>query len=190
MIPVEYDLPIRSAIRRLQVDQELHDKTNHPDIWSMPAPQRITHVTLHLCKYAGRLYRSRDSSQLTVFMHTVADSVIMIHSGANALRLDLSQALMFRAELKTLQDLSNADQTTDHLLQMFVEYTSDLASACEKMDHLEPGDRPGEIRKALISLWMLAMPRLVAAGYVSLIPSRQAQAKSKIFWNQPVTQAI
>lgn len=180
------DLPLGQAIRLFQIEQERHDRDCHPDIWSMSAPRRLTHVTLHLCKYAGRLYRSRDASRLAVFYHTLANSVIMVHSGANALRLDLSQVLSFRAELKTLQDLSNADQTTDHLLQMFVEYTSDLASACEKLDHLEPGDRPGEIKIALCAIWKLAMARLVAGDHVSLIHSQQDAVRRKLLWNQEI----
>ena len=112
-------------IARQQIEQHRHDLRNHFDVAALPRIERLKHYALHFAKYAGRIARDQDGSDLE---RTLVDSFLIGLSAANALKLKLSG-----------EDLATfaASSSSQRLLEIYMDAVGRFAEASEKSDHLE-----------------------------------------------------
>ncbi|MBY8332387.1 hypothetical protein [Qipengyuania pacifica] len=115
--PVSLDWPA------IQFAQFEHDEKYHPEISRLPVQDRLRHMTLHFAKYAGRLSEGPTDAD---FERLATDALIIGISCANTLNIDLSK----------VGDAISPDQRDEFARQMTV-YAGRMASACERLDHLE-----------------------------------------------------
>jgi hypothetical protein len=135
------------TLTSLQARQRKHDTRAHQDIFYLPYPERIKHLTFHVAKYAGRL-ATPGSSQATI-RQTLVDAFIIALSAADVLKINLAEALQKRAGTERCNDLSQLgrlllkthEEPAEPLLwylRMLAVIGGRMAKACESLDHMEP----------------------------------------------------
>lgn len=112
-------------IARQQIEQYRHDLRNHFDVAALPRIERLKHYALHFAKYAGRIARDQDGSDIE---RTLVDSFLIGLSAANALKLKLSGD-----DIAATADGSSSQR----LLEIYTDAVGRFAEASEKSDHLE-----------------------------------------------------
>jgi hypothetical protein len=117
----------------LQIEQEHHDKLAHQEILDLPVDRRVTHMALHFAKYAGRLVGLQPSKtgQIERF---IVDTAIICLCSANAIRMDLNQALLSSNEPASTVEPATVPAWFG--LQITV-HNAEIAKACEAIDHRE-----------------------------------------------------
>ena len=105
-----------------QVRQYEHDISYHADIVALGLVRRLTHVALHLSKYAYGISLPRHHEK---FQKDYTDSFVMIVSGANLLDIDLSE-INKRNNFVEGGFLSN-----------YLYFSSIFSKSCESYDHFE-----------------------------------------------------
>lgn len=135
------------ALRNLQVRQREHDIRAHQDVYYLPYPNRIKHLTFHVAKYSGRLAQKSISD--VEFARTLVDAFIIALSAADVLRIDLSEALNNQVKVDQHSNLidfglahrdknSKADGLQDWYFRRIASVAGYMAKACESLDHMEP----------------------------------------------------
>jgi hypothetical protein len=128
-------------------EQRVHDERVHRDVYFLPYPARLIHLTLHIAKYAGRLVDPNVDE--AGFRRTVVDAFIIGLSAAELLRLDVLTAIANAgadaSEAPDLKDLgrrlanapnqSKADRAWYQT--QLTQHAGHLAKALESLDHLE-----------------------------------------------------
>src|SRR5215216_5400827 len=149
------------ALRNLQARQREHDIRAHQDIYYLPYPHRMKHLTFHITKYAGRL-APRDAADAT-FIRTLVDAFIISLSAADVLHIDFSEALNKWGKVDqdtNLIDLglamrnqdSKADGIQDWYFRKITDVAGRMANACESLDHMEPFPYRDVLSEAIIDL--------------------------------------
>lgn len=105
-----------------QVRQYEHDISYHADIVALGLVRRLTHVALHLSKYAYGISLPRHHEK---FRKDYTDAFVMIVSGANLLDIDLSE-INKRNNFVEGGFLSN-----------YLYFSSIFSKSCESYDHFE-----------------------------------------------------
>lgn len=80
-------------LKALQALQIAHDRDYSRDIMGMTAENRLTHYALHQGKYVARLVDFDPRDPKFTFNRIVTDSFVVMLATANALQLDLQQAV-------------------------------------------------------------------------------------------------
>lgn len=128
------------VIRSLQVEQLAHDHGYHKDILALPVDRRMTHMSLHMCKYVGQVLEALREEDDTRLALTLTDALIISFASANALEIDLSSALAAEVVVPDSRGkpLSvSRTQERDWFSYRFAAVASRLAKACESQDHKE-----------------------------------------------------
>lgn len=135
------------ALRNLQARQREHDIRAHQDIYYLPYPARMKHLTFHVAKYSGRLAsKSISETELT---RTLVDAFIISLAAADVLHLDFSESLNKKVKIDqypnlidfglALRDQPNKSEgLSDWYFRKVAYIAGRMAKACESLDHMEP----------------------------------------------------
>lgn len=150
-----------NILRNLQGRQREHDIRAHQDIYYLPYPDRIKHLTFHVSKYAGRLAKGNPTD--VEFNRTLVDTFIITLSAAEVLRIDFADALNKwtnlgkHASLTSLgvalreQDCSS-DNLQDWFFRKLAHVGGQMSKACESLDHMEAIPCRDILTEAVINL--------------------------------------
>lgn len=105
-----------------QVRQYEHDISYHADIVALGLVKRLTHVALHLSKYAYGISLSRSDKK---FQKDYTDAFVMIVSGANLLDIDLSEVNEYEEFVE------------GGFLSNYLYFSAIFSKSCESYDHFE-----------------------------------------------------
>lgn len=151
-----------NILRNLQGRQREHDIRAHQDIYYLPYPDRIKHLTFHVSKYAGRLAKGDLTD--TEFNRTLVDTFVITLSAAEVLRIDFAEVLSGWtnvAEHATLTSLGVAleeqdsrmdDSLQDWYFRKLAYVGGRMSKACESLDHMEAIPYRDILREAVIDL--------------------------------------
>lgn len=123
-----------------QVRQYEHDISYHADIVALGLVRRLTHVALHLSKYAYGISLPRHHEK---FQKDYTDSFVMIVSGANLLDIDLS-------EINKHNDFLEGG-----FLSNYLYFSSVFSKSCESYDHFEKHSFHQSWEESICSLFKL-----------------------------------
>ena len=129
-------------ISDLQRAQRQHDELCHSDILALDTSLRTKHMTLHNAKYTGRFLTAIEDGDTEMFSRTMTDAFVISLSTANIFAQDLAAGLSAaQGESPTLQHLggmlSDGGSSSGSFLRTYAMHTSEMAKACESLDHLE-----------------------------------------------------
>jgi len=150
-----------NILRNLQGRQREHDIRAHQDIYYLPYPDRIKHLTFHVSKYAGRLAKGHPAD--IEFNRTLVDTFVITLSAAEVLRIDFAEVLNKwtdvgkHASLISLGlALREQDCSMDNLQEWYfrkLAYVGGrMSKACESLDHMEAIPYRDILREAVIDL--------------------------------------
>src|SRR5262245_42276679 len=124
-----------SLLTVLQGEQQRHDELAHRDILALPFERRITHMSLHYAKYAGRLLELRETDATAVGRIVVDISIITL-ACANILNTELDSAL---GRMPWHSEYFSRCEETLHtwIGTRLAIFNSRIAKACEAFDHRE-----------------------------------------------------
>jgi hypothetical protein len=108
---------------RLQWEQFEHDEKYHREIARLTVQDRLKHMALHFAKYAGEIFAGPSDDK---FRRLVTDTLIIGISAANTLNIRLADIV----------GQTDADNVSDFARQLVIA-AGRMATACEKLDHLE-----------------------------------------------------
>jgi hypothetical protein len=123
-----------------QIRQYEHDILYHADIVALGMVRRLTHVALHLSKYAYGISLPRQTSR---FKKDYTDAFIMVISASNILSIDLF-------ECKDLEE-----QPSDEFLSNYLYFSSVFSKSSESYDHFEEHTFHASWKKSTIALFNL-----------------------------------
>lgn len=130
----------------IQWKQFQHDEAFHREITRLTVQQRLTHMALHFAKYSGYLAEAVDEDRLRKI---VTDIFVIGVSTLTALNV------------KAHPILASVDRVTDTsqtaLFRQVAIGAGHMASACERLDHLEDFPFRTTIRDATAELVALAL---------------------------------
>jgi hypothetical protein len=144
-----FNHPLEEALYYLQCNQLDHDEKYPKEITNLSLTDKYKHLTLHLAKYHGQLTQAMAArpANLNDIQRLTVDSFIIACSFANNLNVMLAEHLMFTPSHKSFSDygssyrgIHNIKKTKSFRYHVHVSYSlvvSNLATACEKLDHLE-----------------------------------------------------
>lgn len=123
-----------------QLRQYNHDIIYHSDIVALGMVKRLTHVALHLSKYAYGISLKNNSPK---FRKDYIDAFVMVISASNILNLDLSYQ-EFQLE-----------KNSEHFLCSYLYFSSIFSKSCESYDHFEEHSFHESWKFATLSLFKL-----------------------------------
>ena len=127
-------------IVKYQIRQLEHDKNYHADIVAFSLPKRMTHITLHLAKYAYEIARVVESNKLS---KSFIDAFVIIVSASNLLKIEL-------ADLK----IDNQFNDLTVFLDEYLKNLATLSKACESYDHFEKYSYHDKWNEAIRNLYL------------------------------------
>lgn len=154
----------------MQLAQFRHDETYHREISRLTVKGRFTHMTLHFAKYAGYLATGGDESR---FRRTVTDLFIIGVSTLNGLNVRIHPVL---SETPRVNDTSEAALTRSVTM-----LAGRMASACERLDHLEDFPYRQTLHDSSLALVALALSAAQDRGWdmADLVTERLLPVKEK-----------
>lgn len=170
LTPDEFDV--------VQWKQFQHDETFHREISRLTVQQRLTHMALHFSKYVGYLAEVRDDEHRR---KTVTDIFVI---GVSTLTVLNVKAYPLVAAIDRKFDTS-----WDGLLREVATRAGRMASACERLDHLEDFPFRMTIRDAAAELVAIALAAAQDRGWnmLEMVEVRLHPVKKKsIFYDQLV----
>lgn len=172
----------------LQLEQRVHDKFYHPDICLLNVHQRLNHYALHFAKYCGRISKADIDDDLASLRLALVDTFVIVLAASNTLNLRLSEAI---PELANASDLSDTDTKLagavvkaakkNGLLACYAIYSSEIAKACESVDHLEAYPFREKITAGVVSLGRLVLGESARLGLdlAAEVRRRLAEVKTR-----------
>jgi hypothetical protein len=160
-------------LTRLHHDQREHDLRAHEDVFYLPYPWRMRHLTFHVAKYSGRLASSPTAEEVE---KTIVDAFIVALSAADLLKINFSKefgkmvAVSDHSNLAALgQALDTGEADDGNVVGWYFRQLAliggRMAKACESLDHMEPVAYRDLLSQAVISL---ARTSLVTANRLRL----------------------
>ncbi|QCR86440.1 hypothetical protein FEF33_11410 [Moraxella osloensis] len=127
-------------IVKYQIRQLEHDKNYHTDIVAFSLPKRMTHITLHLAKYAYEIAKVVEHNKSS---KSFVDAFIMVVSASNLLKIELA-------------DLRVDSQSNDSpvFLDNYLKNLATLSKACESYDHFEKYSYHDKWNEAVRNLYL------------------------------------
>jgi len=176
----------KHTLFELQVEQHHHDEHYHREIARLSLHQRLNHMALHFSKYAGKVAKAHDDSELPPIF---VDTFIIVLSTANILNLDLWESLepndveytnlavLGRTLALRLDDAARRDG----VLPAMAIASGRIAAACEKIDHLENVSYREEIKAGIARLAAISLALLSAKDIdpASAVRERLAGVKKR-----------
>lgn len=163
--------PVGAAqLDEMQLAQFQHDETYHREISRLTVKDRLTHMTLHFSKYAGNLAGGPDDA---LVRRTITDIFVIGVSTLNALNVRIHPLL---ADSTRAADTSLATLTRDVTV-----LAGRMASACERLDHLEDFPYRTVLQDSALSLVALAVAAAADRGWdvSALVTERLKPVKEK-----------
>lgn len=160
----------------IQFEQFQHDEAFHREISRLTVQRRLTHMTLHFAKYAGYLAEGADDER---FRRTVTDLFVIGVSTLNGLNLRIHPLLVEIGRPK--------ESTPDELTRQVTIHAGRMASACERLDHLEDFPYRTVLRDAAVELVALGLSIAQHRGWSmpELVERRLRPVKAKsIFYDR------
>jgi len=158
----------------LQISQFKHDELFHREISRLSVKDRLSHMALHYAKYSGYLFlREKEAEDIFV------DILIISISTMNILNKKIEDnSIPYEISATNIKEYG--------LFECVVISSSRMASACERIDHLEVWDFNKEITeavKSLISISVLFFENK-NVDFFSKIEKRLSKVREKsIFFN-------
>lgn len=123
-------LSMDELLDRMQLEQFRHDELYHREISRLSTQARLKHMALHFAKYAGNL--AEGGADPVTFKRIVTDVFIIAMTTANTLNVRLADEIYAGPsegsfDVDPLEAMSRA----------LVINAGKMATACEKLDHLE-----------------------------------------------------
>ncbi|MEH6667761.1 MAG: hypothetical protein V7689_08400 [Psychrobacter sp.] len=115
-----------------QIKQYEHDLLYHADIVALGMVRRLTHVALHLSKYAYGISLPRNTER---FKKDYTDAFIMVVSASNILSMDLSASNILSMDSSEHED--SDEYLCDSFLSNYLYLSSIFSKSCESYDHFE-----------------------------------------------------
>lgn len=165
-------------LRNIQARQREHDIRAHQDIYYLPSPARMNHLTLHITKYAGRL--AQKDVAVSELKRTIVDAFIIALSAADLLRIDFTEALGIRSQITEQNDFMSlgfalrgqdcgSECVEDWYFRKLAEVAGKMAKACESLDHMESVPYREVLSEAILDLCRatLAVSSMLSLDLVS-----------------------
>lgn len=177
-------MDFKSSLLDLQLEQYEHDAKYHQDITGMLPPLRMTHITLHICKYLGSFIKASREQNAELLKKGIIDTAIIVLSGANCLQVNLTDRLKENAAVihpKLALEWEN-------LFYDYAEIAGSMAKACEAIDHAENFPSRQVLEASLIKLVVVVddMAKCCDVDLGSSICKRWAGIESKSVLFPPV----
>lgn len=161
-------------LRILEDEQRQHDVRAHRDVFYLPYPERMKHLTLHIAKYAGRLAHPKSTPDQLA--RTIADTFVILLSASDVLRIDFPKALSRWTSADDHPDLlalsaalsaaePHIKEIGDWYLRAVASAAGKMAKACESLDHMEPIPYREMLTEAVVEL---TRTTLIASAIISL----------------------
>ena len=157
----------KNQILELQIGQIEHDNQYHKDIVRLSTPRRVTHLVLHLAKYAGKFVSSKKNNDYDFLESTLVDSLIVSLGIANALDIELIKQINDDLSVHSnLDSYGNTlaksaeldkDRSFEFICDNFPIYVGHMAKACESLDHLEPFNAREVLNKSILQIIILLL---------------------------------
>ncbi|WP_232493620.1 hypothetical protein [Novosphingobium kaempferiae] len=160
----------------LQFDQFCHDENFHREISRLTVKERLTHMTLHFAKYSGYLANDPDDLRLR---RTITDLFVIGLSTLNGLNV---RAHPLVTEIGQIEDTSRSA-----LARRVAILAGEMASACERLDHLEEFPYRQTLQGAAATMVALALSAAEARQWSMplLVKERLQRVKEKsIFYGR------
>ncbi|HET9714150.1 MAG TPA: hypothetical protein VFP64_19850 [Pyrinomonadaceae bacterium] len=181
----EIFMSVERLLNNLQVRQREHDIKAHKDIYYLPNPERIKHLSFHIAKYAGRLAMPDECEEN--FTRTLVDTFIIALSASELLGISLPRAVGVPEDTSTpveLKDfglalstqLFNGTVSRDWYFRQLARVAGQMSKACESLDHLEDFPFREVITKAVIDLILIT---IATAAFLEIDLTSQVHAR----WN-------
>ena len=127
-------------IVKYQIRQLEHDRNYHGDIFAFSLSKRMTHITLHLAKYAYEVTKVAESNNIS---KSFVDAFVMVVSAANLLKIELSDL-----------QVDNQSNNSPIFLDEYLKNLATLSKACESYDHFEKYSYHEKWNEAIQSLYL------------------------------------
>lgn len=162
-----------SVLDQLQWGQFEHDEKYHREIARLTVQDRLKHMALHFSKYAGEIFAEPSDDK---YRRLVTDTLIIAISAANTLNIRIADIV----------GQTEADNATDFDRQLVIA-AGRMATACEKLDHLEDFPFRTHIAGEVVKIINAALTVFFDKGWdvPSTIKNRLAPVKAKsIFYGK------
>jgi hypothetical protein len=182
---------LQSLVELLQ-GQRQHDERAHRDVYYLSYPRRLTHLTLHLSKYAARL--GVPAVNPSVLSRTLVDTFIIALSAAELLRLDIAGSLRAKGiepdRCSSIMEVGNqlashypmSEAVIDWCFRQLATQAGHIAKALESLDHLEALEYRAMMERSVNEV--LAMSLVAAArlklDLAELVPKRWAEFEARM----------
>lgn len=134
-------LPADAAgLRAAQLEQFRHDERYHREIARLTVKERFTHMALHFAKYSGYFVEGRTDSELR---RLIIDVFVIGVSCANSLNIRIYDHLV---------DRPAPAGDVDAFGRTLAIAAGRMASACERLDHLETFAYRQTIQDAILEI--------------------------------------
>jgi hypothetical protein len=172
--------------------QRDHDERAHRDVYYLSYPRRLTHLTLHLSKYAARLGAAVVEPR--ILSRTLVDTFIIALSAAELLRLDIHRSLRAKeVEPDGCDDLlevgaqiascyPGSESVVDWCFRQLATQAGYLAKALESLDHLEALEYRRMMEESVtevLTMSLVAASRL-KLDLAELVPKRWAEFEARM----------
>jgi hypothetical protein len=114
-----------------QDEQCRHDALAHADIARLPMRQQLVYLTLHFCKYQGRLLKALRAQDGETIQRLITDSFIVLLATANT--LGRCPRIVGAGRPTSVSHLRGSEA----LMSAYVEVVGEMAKACEAFDDNE-----------------------------------------------------
>lgn len=155
------------VLDRLQWEQFEHDEKYHREIARLTVQDRLKHMALHFAKYAGEIY---DQPSEDKFRRLVTDTLVIGISAANTLNVKLADVV----------GQTNPFDPCEFDRQLVIA-AGRMATACEKLDHLEDFPFRPHIASEVVKIIDAALAVFMDKGWdvPTTIKDRLAPVKAK-----------
>jgi hypothetical protein len=158
------------VLNNLELEQFDHDETCHREITRLCVQDRLKHMSLHLAKYAGALFD--ENLEPTKIKRLVTDIFIISLSTLNILNVKASEALALKID---------SASSVEGFAKRVARLQGKIATACEKMDHLEDFPFRPEIKSNTLLMLSEALHFIISKDWdlASLVRNRLLPIKQK-----------
>lgn len=156
-----------SVLDQLQWEQFEHDEKYHREIARLTVQDRLKHMALHFSKYAGEIFAVPSEDK---YCRLVTDTLIIAISAANTLNIRIADIV---EQIET-RDVREFDR-------QLVVAAGRMATACEKLDHLEDFPFRPHIAGEVAKIINAALTEFTDKGWdvPTMIRGRLAPVKAK-----------
>jgi len=167
-----------------QDEQFRHDAIAHADIAGLPMRRQLVYLTLHLCKYQGRLSRALRAGDTEGIQRLVTDSFIVLLASANA--LGKSPRIVGAGRPTCVSHLRGSEA----LMCAYVEVVGEMAKACEAFDDTDSYPSHAVLDSCVSTLIriVIALANANAVPLLETVPHRWSRVERRASANRRTVQ--